>query len=131
MEDDKKLGNCSIRILSRNLQPGIVGLDTERLLLLKWLDATHDGLRDVPFVEMAGIGKTTLVQQICDDSYVGHFKTCLMVTIGPNYTLREFLLLVLDHLALFSHEIDEKLGDEELGNHLRKFFVSKLFNCIR
>lgn len=109
----------------------LVGLDFDISYLRQQLDEDRDRrLMIVSIFGMVGIGKTTLVQYICDDAYVCSFETCLMVTLGPNYKQRQFLLLALDHLGLLSPKVCETLGGEELGKCLWKFLKGQRYLIV-
>ncbi|XP_051123368.1 putative late blight resistance protein homolog R1A-4 [Andrographis paniculata] len=76
-----------------------VGLEEEIRLLMDWVVGGPEELLTMAVVGMAGIGKTTLVEQVYNHpSIQSIFDTKIMILVGPNFVENEFLQLLVDHI---------------------------------
>ncbi|EYU17765.1 hypothetical protein MIMGU_mgv1a022339mg [Erythranthe guttata] len=105
----------------------MVGLDSELKELQDWL-FSGDPKRDVmSVVGMAGIGKTTFVEQVYYNSRLveNHFKHRLFLPIGPHYQLKDTLLLALDQLG-----VHENLNKNPLSNYVYKSLLGTKYLVV-
>lgn len=109
-------------------QKKMVGLDKELSRLEKFVHmGTPEDIGVMLVVGMAGIGKTTLVNQLYHDSFIRqHFDNYLFLPIGPRYQLKEILLLALKQLGFNSEEYDEKL----LGRYVYESLVDSRYLVV-
>ncbi|KAL7098886.1 hypothetical protein ACP275_09G046900 [Erythranthe tilingii] len=77
-------------------------------------------LKVISLVGMAGIGKTTLVQEFYHDPLaIEYFDHRLFLTIGPQYKLREILLSAFNQLG-GHHSDGEKIHISQLADYIQK-----------
>ncbi|KAL8057217.1 hypothetical protein ABFX02_04G170500 [Erythranthe guttata] len=82
----------------------------------------NDEIRTVSLYGAAGVGKTTLAKEICEDPSM--FECRAFVTIGPKYQLKEILKCIL---AQVDPDCDKLLVEED-GEVLSKY-VYRSLNC--
>ncbi|KAL7114986.1 hypothetical protein ACP275_04G155600 [Erythranthe tilingii] len=105
----------------------MVGLDNELKELQDWI-FSGDPKRDVTsVVGMAGIGKTTFVEQVYHNNplLANHFKHRLFLLIGPYRQLKEILLLALDQLG-----VPENLNKNPLSNYVYKSLLGTKYLVV-
>ncbi|XP_051130798.1 putative late blight resistance protein homolog R1A-10 [Andrographis paniculata] len=108
----------------------LVGLKDELRQLTNWLTGGPDELQVITVAGMAGIGKTTLVQQAYTrPSIVSHFDTRVMVTVGPKFSLQELLMAVSNNLVV-DLQVHSKLSDRELQSHVCRFLEQRRYLIV-
>lgn len=100
---------------------GIVGLANDLIQMKDRLTGHGTNLEVIPIVGMGGIGKTTLAQQLYQDSLVSyHFNILTWASVSQEYNLRAILFSLLD-----CKTADEILGKED--DQLAELMYKKLF----
>ncbi|KAI3454414.1 hypothetical protein Pfo_011077 [Paulownia fortunei] len=133
-EDQQPSNSFAVDAVSSRIDSGgknkMVGLDDTQMQLKNWLALGPPELDIISIVGMAGIGKTTLAKEVYYDPIVlTTFSHCYFVIIGPKYQLKEFLLLVLDHMGFHIDDMHEK-NDKELGEYLCRFLEGSRYLMV-
>ncbi|KAI3454415.1 hypothetical protein Pfo_011078, partial [Paulownia fortunei] len=92
------------------------GFDDELEQIINWLYRGTSSCLSI--VGMAGIGKTTLAKKVYNYPFASlHFHTRFFLTIGPEYQLKELLLIALDQVGVHINKMPEET-DDQLGTYL-------------
>ncbi|KAL7098426.1 hypothetical protein ACP275_09G017400 [Erythranthe tilingii] len=107
----------------------MVGLGKELRKLQGWVLSDVEGCCTMMLiVGMAGIGKTTLVKQVYENPHVmEHFQQRIFVSVGPQYQLKQILLLVLDQLKV---DYGEGLSEDSLSELVYKILFGKRYLVV-
>ncbi|XP_075498827.1 putative disease resistance protein At1g50180 [Primulina tabacum] len=113
----------------------VVGIEKPKKQLLDWLMESDDGLKAISVVGMGGLGKTTLVKKIYDDSSVkAYFNTHVWITVSENFNLEHLLRDMIKHLAneiklLPPQSLQEMTGDE-MKEYVSNFLKDKTYVIV-
>ncbi|XP_073313476.1 disease resistance protein RPM1-like [Primulina huaijiensis] len=113
----------------------VVGIEKPKKQLLDWLMESDDGLKVISVVGMGGLGKTTLVKKIYDDSSVkANFNTHVWITVSENFNLELLLRNMIKHLAneiklLPPQSLQEMTGDE-MKEYVSNFLKDKTYVIV-
>ncbi|KAK4427045.1 putative late blight resistance proteinR1B-13 [Sesamum alatum] len=117
-EDDDVVGSSRTEHLEGN-NSKIFGLDHDLVQLKDLLLKDTPGCLVVTIVGMAGIGKTTLVNEIYKDpDIVSHFECRAFISVGQNYALQEIILGILAQTNPETDEIHIVQDEDPLHSEL-------------
>ncbi|XP_075494310.1 disease resistance protein RPM1-like [Primulina tabacum] len=113
----------------------VVGIEEPKKQLVEWLKQTDDGLMVISVVGMGGLGKTTLVKKIYDDSSVNaNFNCHVWVTVSENIDLDRLLRDMINQLAsevkLQPPENLEAMNGDGMKEYVYKFLKDKIYMIV-
>ncbi|XP_073309804.1 disease resistance protein RPM1-like [Primulina huaijiensis] len=113
----------------------VVGIEEPKKQLVEWLKQTDDGLMVISVVGMGGLGKTTLVKKIYDDSSVNaNFDCHVWVTVSENIDLDRLLRDMINQLTseakLQPPENLEAMNGDGMKEHVYKFLKDKTYMIV-
>ncbi|XP_073039458.1 putative disease resistance protein At1g50180, partial [Primulina eburnea] len=113
----------------------VVGIEEPKKQLVEWLKQTDDGLMVISVVGMGGLGKTTLVKKIYDDSSVNaNFNCHVWVTVSENINLDRLLRDMINQLAsevkLQPPENLEAMNGDGMKEYVYKFLKDKTYMIV-
>ncbi|XP_062195696.1 disease resistance protein RGA5-like [Phragmites australis] len=104
----------------------LVGIDTQKEELVKWVMDEEQQLKVVSIVGFGGLGKTTLAKKVYDE-VSGKFDCKALVSISQNPDMIRILNSVLKQLGLptYSHACGEKDLIDDISRHLqdKRYFI--------
>ncbi|PIN23816.1 hypothetical protein CDL12_03463 [Handroanthus impetiginosus] len=107
----------------------VVGIEKPKEQLLKWLSSIDSGLKVISVVGMAGLGKTTLVKKMFDDTSVNmNFDHHAWITVSESFKIEN---LLQDMIKRLSKDIDQPppQGLEAMkADDMREFIYNFLQN---
>ncbi|XP_073039242.1 disease resistance protein RPM1-like [Primulina eburnea] len=113
----------------------VVGIEEPKKQLVEWLKQTDDGLMVISVVGMGGLGKTTLVKKIYDDSSVkSNFDCHVWVTVSENIDLDRLLRDMINQLVseakLQPPENLEAMNGDGMKEYVYKFLKDKTYMIV-
>lgn len=98
----------------------IVGIGEPMIQLEGWLVAGNSALTTISVVGMAGLGKTTLVKQVCESQRVKkYFKFQAWMTVSRSLTSRELLMHMIKKISSMRRMRVPERVDSMRGNELK------------
>ncbi|KAH0745538.1 hypothetical protein KY285_007195 [Solanum tuberosum] len=105
----------------------IVGMEDDFNIILDCITAQTDELTVIPIFGMGGIGKTTLVRKVYDDSYIrSRFDKQAWVTVSQEYNERQMLLELVSSITRSKQET----SDDELMEILYRGLKGRRFLIV-
>ncbi|KAK4394664.1 putative late blight resistance proteinR1A-10 [Sesamum angolense] len=129
IQEEQRIVSVPVRSAEVHLSSGkkgtMVGFDEHLERIVDELTRGEPDLQILPIVGMGGIGKTTLAQNIFENTYIQHhFDKRIWVTVSQEYSLREILL----HLTNDGKESSETLA--ELKDRLHKMLFRRRYLIV-
>lgn len=104
----------------------LVGIDTQKEELIKWVEDEEEQLKVMPIVGFGGLGKTTLANEVYRE-VKGHFNSEAFVSISQKPDVPWLLSSVHSKLRLHPpHPCDVK----ELIDNLREYLQDKRYSFV-
>lgn len=124
--------SASIKVESTSEKRKMVGLKKQLDELEDWVLDGANALQITSVVGMAGIGKTTLVEEFYNHKLVmKKFKHRLFLPIGPQYRVEEILQLAFHQLSRDHSDQDQTVCDaEELRDYIYKSLRSASYLIV-
>ncbi|XP_065848270.1 disease resistance protein RPM1-like [Euphorbia lathyris] len=93
------------------------GIDGPKRQLIEWLFDSKSEREVISVVGMGGLGKTTLVKKVYDDTEVQkHFEFCAWITLSQSLVMEEFLKDIIQQLSYALRISDPQGLDLDLMN---------------
>ncbi|KAL0440922.1 UNVERIFIED_CONTAM: putative late blight resistance proteinR1A-10 [Sesamum radiatum] len=150
IQEEQQIVSVPVRSAEVHLSSGkkstMVGFDEHLERIVDELTRGEPDLQILPIVGMGGIGKTTLAQNIFENTYIQHhFDKRIWVTVSQEYSLREILLRLTNdgkessetlaelkdrlHKMLFRRRyliVMDDVWDIDVWNELNRFFPNNM-----
>ncbi|THG08777.1 disease resistance protein RPM1-like [Camellia sinensis] len=109
----------------------LVGIDKRKKQLIEHLLEDEPELKIISVVGMGGMGKTTLVRKIYEDSKVKrHFQTHVWITVSQTFVVEEFLKdIIVQLFAEIKQPVPQRIND--MGSHDLKMQINEFLSQKR
>ncbi|KAM3383156.1 hypothetical protein P3S68_008731 [Capsicum galapagoense] len=113
------------------VENNMVGRDDQRKRLLEDLTRSYSNEpKVIPIVEMGGIGKTTLANEVYNhESILCHFDVHARATVSQQHNMKEILLSLLRSTIKMDDTVQMK-GEAELADMLQKSLKGKRYLIV-
>ncbi|PIN23806.1 Apoptotic ATPase [Handroanthus impetiginosus] len=107
----------------------VVGIEKPKQQLLTWLSSIDSGLKVISVVGMAGLGKTTLVKKVFDDTSVKmNFEHHAWITVSESFKVENLLQDVIKRLLEDAKQPPPQGLEARKADGMREFIYNFLQN---
>ncbi|PIN00700.1 Apoptotic ATPase [Handroanthus impetiginosus] len=107
----------------------VIGIEKPKEQLLTWLSSINSGLKVISVVGMAGLGKTTLVKKVFDDTSVKmYFDHHVWITVSESFNVENMLQDMIKQLLDDIKQPPPQGLEAMNADGMRKFIYSFLQN---
>ncbi|KAM3321257.1 hypothetical protein P3S67_008459 [Capsicum chacoense] len=112
-----------------NVENIMVGRDDQRKRLVEDLTRSYSSKpKVIPIIGMAGIGKTTLANEVYNDACIrSHFDVCAWATISQQHNVKEILLTLLRSTKSDTFDMND---EAKLADRLQKSLKGKRYLIV-